>query len=144
MPNMSHHFDALLTRINPPAARVTLVSTRVNEVRDSLREHDFATKSPHTQLSGSYSRHTAIEMIPDVDVLLFIPDDQMERTPNAVLLEVNSVLQDYPSAAINTVGQRRSVRLEFPTDDLYLDIVPAVAKDGLEHALMVPDRPQQE
>ncbi len=144
MPNIRHHFQALLSKVNPPADRVTLVSGRVEKVRDWLREHEFPTKTPHTQLSGSYSRHTAIEMIPDVDVLLFISDDQLERTPNAVLLEVNSVLQNYPSAVINTEGQRRSVRLAFPTDDLYLDIVPAVATNGLDHALRVPDRPQQE
>jgi len=144
MPNMRHHFQALLSKINPPADRVTLVSGRVEKVRDWLREHEFPTRTPHTQLSGSYSRHTAIEMIPDVDVLLFIPDDQLERTPNAVLLEVNSVLQDYPAAVINTEGQRRSVRLEFPTDDMCLDIVPAAAKNGLDRAIRVPDRPQQE
>src|SRR2546425_5410163 len=144
MPNMRHHFDALLTKINPPDERVTLVSSRVGEVRDWLREHESPTKTPHTQLSVSYSRHPAIEMIRDVDVLLFLTDDQLERTPNAVLLEVNSVLQDYPSGVINTEGQRRSVRLEFLTDDLCLDIVPAAAKNGLDHALRVPDRPQQE
>ncbi len=144
MPNMRHHFAALLSKINPPADRVSLVATRVGEVRDWLKEHEFPTKSPHTQLSGSYSRHTAIEMIPDVDVLLFVPDDQLERTPNAVLLEVYGVLEDYPSAAIDTEGQRRSVRLELPGDGLYLDIVPAVAKNGLDHPLQVPDRPQEE
>jgi SMODS domain-containing protein len=144
MPNMRHHFVALMTKINPPTARVALVSTRVNEVRDWLREHDFATKSPHTQLSGSYSRHTAIETIPDVDVLLFVPEDQLERTPNAVLLEVHKVLREYPESAISTEGQRRSVRLDLSADDLYLDIVPAVAEDGLDEALKVPDRPQQE
>src|SRR6266516_4072211 len=114
MPNMRHHFDALLTKINPPTERVALVSARVNEVRDWLKEHDFATTSPHTQLSGSYSRHTAIETIPDVDVLLFVPEDQLERTPNAVLLDVHKVLREYPEAAVNTEGQRRSVRLELP------------------------------
>jgi hypothetical protein len=143
MQRMRHHFQALLSKINPPPDRVTLVSGRVERVRDWLREHEFATKAPHTQLSGSYSRHTAIEMIPDVDVLLFVPDDQLERTPNAVLLEVNSVLQDYPSAVTNTEGQRRSARLEFPTDHLYLDIVPAAAKNGLDQVLRVPDRQQQ-
>jgi len=144
MPNMRHHFDALLTKINPPNERVALVSTRVGEVRDWLQAHEFATKSPHTQLSGSYSRHTAIEMIPDVDVLLFVPDDQLQRTPNAVLLEVHSVLQDYPAAVINTEGQRRSVRLELAADELYLDVVPAAAESGLDRPLKVPDRPQQE
>ncbi len=143
MPNMRHDFDALLTKINPPTERVTLVSARVGEVRDWLQAHEFATKSPHTQLSGSYSRRTAIEMIPDVDVLLFVPEDQLERTPNAVLLELHAVLKDYPAAVINTEGQRRSVRLELPADDLYLDIVPAAAENGLDRPLKVPDRPQE-
>ena len=144
MPNMHHHFVALLSKINPPAERVSLVATLVGEVRDWLRDHAFPTKHPHTQLSGSYSRHTAIEMIPDVDVLLFVPDDQLERTPNAVLVQVRGVLQDYPAAVINTEGQRRSVRLELPADDLHLDIVPAAAENGLDHALKVPDRAQEE
>jgi len=83
MPNMRHHFDALLTKINPSDERLTLVANRVAEVRDWLKEHEFATKSPHTLLSGSYSRHTAIEMIPDVDVLLFVPTirSNAPRTP---------------------------------------------------------------
>ena len=144
MPNMRHHFNALLKRINPPEERVALASERVGQVRGWLRDHEFSTESPHTALSGSYSRHTAIEMIPDVDVLLFVPADQLERTPNAVLLELHTVLEDYPAAEINAEGQRRSVRLELPADDLCLDIVPAVADEGLDHALKVPDRPQQE
>jgi len=144
MPNMRHHFNALLNRINPPDARVQLASTRVGEVREWLKEHEFATKSPHTRLSGSYSRSTAIEAIPDVDVLVFVPGEQLDRTPNAVLLELHQVLTEYPAAAINAEGQRRSVRLELPADDLLLDIVPTVADEGLDHALKVPDRPQQE
>src|SRR6266571_8924172 len=144
MPNMRHQFDALLKKINPPVERVELASTRVGEVRDWLQGHEFRTKSPHTQLSGSYSRHTAIGTIPDVDVLLFVREDQLERTPNAVLLEVHKVLREYPESAITTEGQRRSVRLDLSADDLYLDIVPAVAEDGLDEALKVPDRPQQE
>jgi len=143
MPNMRHHFDVLLAKINPPDERVALVSVRVGDVRDWLQQHEFATKAPHTQLSGSYSRHTAIEMIPDVDVLLFILGDQLDRTPNAVLLQLHKALQEYPAAVINTEGQRRSVRLELPADDLYLDIVPAAAENGLDRPLKVPDRPQQ-
>lgn len=144
MPNMRYHFDALLKKINPPEERVQLAAARVGEVREWLKQHRFATKSPHTRLSGSYGRSTAIELIPDVDVLLFLPDEQLDRTPNAVLLELHKVLKDYPAAAINTEGQRRSVRLELPADDLYLDIVPAVAGEGPDQPLQVPDRPQHE
>ena len=44
MPNVRHHFEALLGRINPPEERVALASTRVGEVREWLREHEFDTK----------------------------------------------------------------------------------------------------
>lgn len=145
MPNMRHHFDALITKINPPEDRVRLASRRVGEVRDWLKDHEFATRTPHTLLSGSYGRKTAIELIPDVDTLLFLPDDQEDRTPNAVLLEVHRVLKEYPGAGeIDVKGQRRSVRLHLPDDHLYLDIVPSITPDGVDKPLLVPDRPQQE
>lgn len=144
MSNMRHHFEALLKKINPPEDRVALASARVGDVREWLREHEFVTKDPHTRLSGSYARQTAIERIPDVDVLLFVPSDQEERTPNAVLRELHSVLNDYPNAGeVDLRGQRRSVRLELPDDNLCLDIVPAIAKRGVDKRLLVPDRPQE-
>src|SRR5882762_8175469 len=144
MPNMRHYFNALQKKIEPPDERVQVASSRVGDVRDWLTQHEFKTESPHTRLSGSYGRSTAIEQIPDVDVLVFVPLEELDRTPNAVLLELHKVLKDYPAAEINTQGQRRSVRLELPSDDLSLDIVPAVAARGLDHPLEVPDRPQQE
>lgn len=145
MPNMRIHFEALLKEINPPPERVALASTRVGDVREWLREQEFETRDPHTRLSGSYGRQTAIELIPDVDVLLFVPEDQEQRTPNAVLRELHGVLNDYPNAGtVDLRGQRRSIRLELPDDELCLDIVPAISKDGLDHALVVPDRPQEE
>jgi hypothetical protein len=142
MPNMRYHFEALLKRINPPEHWIELVSARVNDVRDWLRQNEFATAPPHTRLSGSYSRSTAIELIPDVDILLFVPVDELERTPNAVLLALHRALKDYPGGLIDSHGQRRSVRLELAAEGICLDIIPAVADQGLERAIRVPDRPQ--
>ena len=143
VPNMRPYFNALLKKIEPPEERAKLASSKVGDVRAWLAEHALETQSPHTRLSGSYGRSTAIELIPDVDILLFLPTEHLDRTPNAVLLELHRVLKDYPAAEIKTEGQRRSVRLELPSEDLCLDIVPAVAAGGLDHALKVPDRPQE-
>ena len=96
MSSMHDHFAALLNRVNPSQDRIEVASTRVGDVRDWLKEHDFATKDPHTRLSGSYDRKTATADIPDVDVLLFVPDEAEDRTPNAVLLGVRDVLEGYP------------------------------------------------
>ena len=144
MPNMRHHFSALLSAINPSEDRSNLATKLPGEVREFLEDHVFATDNPHTRLSGSYARNTAICDIKDVDVLLFIPDSHLARTPNAVLLDVKRVLDDYPDTSVETSGQRRSIHLEFPGHDLHLDIVPVVAPDGADIALMVPDRPQKE
>jgi hypothetical protein len=95
-------------------------------------------------LSGSYARETAVGDIKDVDVLLLLHEDQLDRTPNAVLLAVKRILDGYPDATTEATGQRRSVHLEFPVHNLHLDIVPAVAVDGLNQPLKVPDRPRQE
>ena len=145
MITLRHHFEALLTKINPPDDRVALASTRVGDLRVWLAEHEFATVDPHSRLSGSYSRKTAIELIPDVDVLVFVPDDQKDRTPNAVLCELHGVLKEYPGAgSVDLHGQRRSVRLELSSDNLCLDIVPSIPNQGLDEPLLVPDRPQAE
>jgi hypothetical protein len=144
MPNMRYHFSALLTAINPSEDRCNLAKELPGEVRAFLEDHEFVTACPHTRLSGSYARDTAICDIKDVDVLLFIPDSHLDRTPNSVLLDVKRVLDDYPDAAAETSGQRRSVHLEFPGHDLHLDIVPVVAPHGADAVLMVPDRPQKE
>jgi hypothetical protein len=141
---MRHHFNALLTKIEPPEARSSLVGERCGDVRRFLQDHEFVTVTPHTRLAGSYARSTAIELIPDVDALVLLGNDQLERTPNAVLRELHGVLQDYPGGAVDLRGQRRSVRLSLPDDDVIMDLVPAVAENGLDAALRVPDRPQAE
>lgn len=142
--NVRPHFKALLSRIEPPEARAALVAQRCADVRNFLKDHDFPSVSPHTRLTGSYSRSTAVGEIKDVDCLVLVGEEHLARTPNAVLLELGRVLRDYPGSTLETRGQRRSVRLSLIDDDIEMDLVPAVAVDGLTSALRVPDRPQAE
>src|SRR2546426_4336907 len=144
MASVHHHFQALLKNVNPDEKRASLASSLPNEVRAWLKEHEFATAAPHTRLSGSYARDTAIGIIKDVDVLLFLAKEQLDRTPNAVLLDLKKVLDTYPDATAEASGQRRSIHLEFPQHNLHLDIVPVVAENGLNTAFKVPDRPRRE
>jgi hypothetical protein len=133
------HFNALLKRINPTSERLHLAKTLPGEVREWLEEHEFETADPHTRLTGSYARHVAILDIPDVDVLLFVSEEERDNTPESLLRRVKSLLDEYPDTSI-AAGQRRSVRLEFPLQGLHLDIVPAIAANGLEEPLEVPSR----
>ena len=111
---------------------------------DWLRDHEFETIDPHTLLIGSYARSTAVLWIKDVDTLVFLPELALERTPNAVLLDLRKVLEGYPGAVVSAIGQRRSICIEFEEHGFFLDVVPAVAPDGLDEPLKVPDRSKQE
>lgn len=143
MQSLPVHFRLLLGKINPPDGRRKLAKELVGDLREWLEEHDFETLDPHTRLIGSYARSTAVHWIKDVDVLVFLPNSALDRTPNAVLLDLRKVLEDYPGASVNATGQRRSICLELEDYDFFLDIVPAVAPDGLDKPLQVPDRPQE-
>lgn len=112
MASSRYGFKALLTKINPSSDRLKLAKRLPGEVREWLQEHDFVTAWPHTRLSGSYARSTAVLNIKDVDVLLFVPEDQLDRTPNSLLREVKSLLDDYPDAFAETAPQRRSVLID--------------------------------
>lgn len=137
-------FGALLTRINPDQDRLETASELPGEVREWLEDHDFETASPHSRLIGSYARKTAISGIKDVDALIFLPTDALDRTPESVLRELKSVLDDYPDTTAEASPQRRSIRLDFPLHGLCIDIVGAVARGGLAGPLHIPDRQQTE
>jgi hypothetical protein len=134
----------LLKKINPPKERRDLARDLVRDLRNWLQDHDFGTVDPHTLLIGSYARSTAVLWIKDVDVLVLLPESALERTPHAVLLELRKVLEGYPDAVVSALGQRRSIRIEFEEYDFFLDVVPAVAPDGLDEPLKIPDRPKAE
>lgn len=133
-------FSALLKKINPSPGRSAVAQRLPGEVRDWLKEHDYETSSPHSRLIGSYGRHTATGEIKDVDALLFLPGETLDRTPESVLRELKGVLDAYPDASAEASPQRRSIRLDFPDHGLCMDIVGAVADGGLEEPLQVPDR----
>lgn len=137
-------FRALLRKIDPDVDRSKIASELPGEVREWLKDHDFETASPHSRLIGSYARKTAITDIKDVDTLIFLPVDALDRTPESVLRELKAILDDYPDATAEASPQRRSIRLDFPVHDLCMDIVGAVASDSLDSPLSIPDRQQTE
>lgn len=137
-------FSALLKKVNPEPARAEIAQQLPGQVRDWLAQHAFETRSPHSRLIGSYGRQTAITDIKDVDALLLLPAEALERTPESVLRELKAVLDDYPDATAEAVPQRRSIRLDFHDHGLCMDTVGSVANDGLERPLWVPDRQKKE
>lgn len=137
-------FAALLKKVNPDESRLDLAKKLPGEVREWLKDHEYETRSPHSRLIGSYGRQTAVTDIKDVDTLFFIPDAARDREPESVLRELKSVLDEYPDSSAETSSQRRSIKLSFSLHELDMDIVVAVADDGIEKPLWIPDRQKKE
>ena len=144
MSTLPVHFSLLLSTIEPDKEKKDLAAQLPGEVREWLKNHEYVTKSPHTRLIGSYQRSTAVGDIKDIDMLVFLPEDALDRTPNSVLLELRETLEEYPDATAETSRQRRSIHLAFPVEEVHLDIVPAVAEEGAEKPLKVPDHHKKE
>jgi len=144
---LPHHFDELLSNIEPPKHRRDAAAEIPAKVRAFLEGAvGFPTEDPHSRLTGSYARHTAIHAIKDVDFVVFYDAGDAEPDAEQVLEDLYDVLQGLPEA-LGHVGsaqilrrQRRSVHVQFDDEDFHLDVVPAWLRDGIDKPLLVPDR----
>lgn len=141
------YFEELLGNIEPPEHRLAVAAEIPADVRRFLQEsEDFETDYPHSRLTGSYKRHTAVHNIKDVDFLVFVRYEGKRPEPANVLKVLRRVLDDLPDAlgyggrAQTLRGQRRSVHVEFEDQDFHLDIVPVLIPEGTDEPLLVPDR----
>ena len=144
---LSEYFKRFRSNIEPPEHRAAKAREIPGDVRDYLENHeDFETRYPHSRLTGSYKRHTAVHNIKDVDFLAFIGEEDGRPEPADVLKELRAALDDLPKAlgyggrAQTLRGQRRSVNVVFDDEDFHLDVVPALIPNGLDEVLLVPDR----
>jgi hypothetical protein len=144
-----YHFGELLKAIEPPPERKEAAQTIPADVRHFLKKStSYPTVSPHSRLTGSYGRSTAIHEIKDVDIVVFVPmaEDGERPDPTEILDGLFSVLHGLPKELEYTGKpmvrrrQRRSVHVYFDEADFHLDIVPALIPDGVDEPLLVPDK----
>lgn len=142
---LQQHFKILLQNILPPEERSKKAETIWSEIRDFLKEqNDLKIVGPHTRLTGSYARGTAVGDIKDVDLLVFIDHGYESEKPDAILKSLKKTLNDYPGLGnIDVSPQRRSIHMFFEDYDFCLDVVPAIAPDGTDKPLLVPDRAKE-
>ncbi len=145
--SLPYHFEELLHNIEPPAQRKEVASRIPNDVRNFLEDHqDLQTVAPHSRLVGSYRRNTATCEIKDVDFVVLLDPDYADGEPSSAIEDVYDALEELPEAlgyggrAQVLRRQRRSMHVDFEGEDFHLDVVPAVAPDGLDEPLLVPDR----
>lgn len=155
MYSLTNHFVKFLYNIQPNEDRAELARDIADKLRDYLKETDkIKTVYPHTRLSGSYSRYTAVKEIKDVDVLLFVSNDYNdgEESVKEVINDLISALKGFPEYLEDETGyvkadlalrrQRRSVQVHVTLNgqEFDVDVVPSIIVDELDKPILVPDR----
>lgn len=141
-------FSKFLSNIEPNEKAVAYAVEAHKPLREYLgSDATFGQYFVNSFLYGSYKRHTAVDTIKDVDIVIltnFNPESE-EHTPDKVLRKLKSTLARYYKDPENPEYQRRSIRIDEPLPDqddceMTLDIIPAVALNGEDEPLLVPDR----
>jgi hypothetical protein len=156
MLTLPDHFSKFLMNIQPGLERVALAQAFPNGIRDYLQETDLiATTQPHSRLTGSYARYTAIKNIKDVDIILFADSsyrDEGDKGPEELLDDLVTALKGLPKALGDESGyidaelalrrQRRSVNvcISLKGESFAIDVVPATLIDGINDAFWIPDK----
>jgi len=113
-----------------------------NALRSFLEnDHYFGGMLLDSFLSGSYARRTVVQPIKDVDIVVVVGPDWMKTEPALAMESLRSKLsQRYDDR--RSRRRRRAVRIEL--SDMRMDVVLAVAPDGLKRPLRIPDRQVEE
>lgn len=141
-------FREFLSNIEPSSQQVEYAKQAHIPLREYL-SNDVTFKScfKNSFLYGSYRRHTAICNIKDIDIVIIndLDVNSLDNTPDKVLKRLKASLHNYYDQVDDTSYQRRSIRVNNPlpehTDCLMtMDIVPAIAPNGEDQPLLIPDR----
>src|SRR3712207_7374288 len=122
---LSEYFKEFRSNIEPPEHGAARAQEIPGDVREYLENYeDFDTQHPHSRLTGSYKRHTAVHNIKDVDFLVFVGYEVKKPEPADVLKSLRATLDDLPEElgyggrAQTLRGQRRSVHVEFDNEEI--------------------------
>src|SRR5262245_17434556 len=111
----SEAFQAFKSNLELPDTRFTQASTEQQKIRTNLEKHLTITDS---FLSGSYARHTKIDPLQDIDIILVRNDARVQlttcgggvTTTDAVAQVATAARKAYPLATIKM--QSRSVNVQ--------------------------------
>jgi len=131
-------FTVFLRKISPPETQIEAAERSNKALREFLgNDPYFGKRVLDSFLNGSYARGTTVQPIKDVDIIVVVGPDWLESEPELAMESLRSKLsQRYDSR--RSRRRRRAVRITL--SDIQLDVVLAVARDGLEQPLRIPDR----
>lgn len=133
-----HAFRVFLQNISLPDTQIAAAQRSHNALRTYLANDDyFADLTLDTFLNGSYARHTTVQPIKDVDIVLVVKKEWLEADPIRAMEALRRKLS-YRYDDWRTRRHRRAVRVTL--SDICLDVLLATAPDGLERPLRIPDR----
>ena len=123
MPELSSSFAAALTAIEPDEDVTHAMTARDEVVAVLLADPTLNGWGVDPILIGSYKRHVSIKRIKDVDVFCRLDSVPSEIEPIDLLEAFREILEaSFPGRVIL---QGRSVQVEFPNYDMFIDAVPA-------------------
>src|SRR6266702_1785341 len=135
-------FWIFLQKISPPESQMESAQRSHNALRSFL-ENDpyFGGMLLDSFLNGSYASRTVAQPIKDVDIIVVVGADWLKTDPALAMESLRSKLsQRYDNGRARR--QRRAVKITLR--DIQLDVVLAVAPDGLKSPLRIPDREVEE
>ena len=145
MSKLESKFDDFLHEIEPDKKAIKYANKAHEPLRKYLSNEDeeFSEFFVDSFLYGSYRRHTAVDNIKDVDIVILTNFSEKEN-PNEVLKKLKSALARYYDDPENPEYQRRSIRVNDPLPGsdtkMTLDVIPAILVDDEDSPLKVPDR----
>ncbi|MGH7203124.1 MAG: nucleotide-binding domain-containing protein [Candidatus Levyibacteriota bacterium] len=147
MANLKKSFDTFLQNIEPDKETKQYAIKAHTPIREHLEnDEDFKEYFQNSFLYGSYARYTTVGEIKDIDIVVVTKFDNNdeEHTPRKVLAKLKKALNRYYETD-NTEYQRKSIKVKDPLPDnpdvkMTLDVIPAIANDGEDKPLLVPDR----
>jgi len=141
MANVLDAFGVYLENISLPDSQIASAQRSNNTLRDYLvNDSYFGGFTTDTFLNGSYARRTVIRPIRDVDIIVVVDTDWMKADPSRAMESLRRKLSQHYDE-FRTRRKRRAVRVSL--SDIDLDVVLAVAPDGPDQPLLIPDREQR-
>lgn len=145
MATLNSYFDELLSNIEPDPKAKEYAQYAHNPIREHLeKDEEFQRYFENSFLYGSYRRYTAVGDLKDVDIVVLTSFTRGDE-PKTVLRKLKKALNNYYQDSDGLAYQRRSIRVDYPLGDeakttLTLDVIPAIALNGEDNPLIVPDR----
>jgi len=131
-------FQLFLKRISLPESQLEAARRSNGALRRHVEQDSyFGPFIIDSFLNGSFARRTSLQPIKDVDVIVVVDKEWLKAQPSSAMESLRRVLAKRYDER-RTQRRRRAVNVRL--SDIWLDVLLAVAPEGSESPLQIPDR----